>query len=72
MAEALPLSSSGVLRTKLGLPISTSGFNGGEEDSDSLDDSGEHALAEPGMPRPERPYENGTALVDNGAAEAST
>ena len=48
------------------------GFNGGGEDSDSLDTSGEHALAEPGKPRFERPYENGTILVDNGAAEAST
>ena len=48
------------------------GFNSGEEGSDSLDTSGEYALAEPGKPRCERPYENGTALVDDGAAEAST
>ena len=37
-----------------------------------VDTSGEHALAEPGKPRFERPYDNGIVLVDNGAAEAST
>ena len=56
----------------LAFPLRPQGFNGGGEDSDSLDTSGEHALAEPGKPRFERPYENGTVLVDSGAAEAST
>ena len=59
MAKALPLSSSGALRT-------------GGKNFDSADTSGEYALAEPGKPRCERPYENGTVLVDSGAAEAST
>ena len=53
-------------------PFRPLGFNGGEEDSESLDTSGEYALAEPGKLRRERPYENGIVLVDNGAAEAST
>ena len=56
----------------LAFPFRPLGFNGDEEGSDSLDTSGEYALAEPGKPRCERPYENGTALVDDGAAEAST
>ena len=56
----------------LAFPLRPLGFSGGGEDSDSLDTSGEYALAEPGKPRCERPYENGTALVDDGAAEAST
>ena len=56
----------------LAFPLRPQGFNGGGEDSDSLDTSGEYALAEPGKPRFERPYENGTILVDSGAAEAST
>ena len=56
----------------LAFPFRLLGLNGGEENSDSLDTSGEYALAEPGKPRCKRPYENGTALVDDGAAEAST
>ena len=56
----------------LAFPFRPLGFNGGEEDSDSLDTSSLHALVEPGKPRCERPYENRTVLVDNGAAEAST
>ena len=56
----------------LAFPSRPLGFNDGEEDVDSIDTSGEYALAEPGKPRCERPYENGTALVDNGAAVAST
>ena len=56
----------------LAFPFRPLGFNSGEEGSDSLDTSGEYALAEPGKPRFETPYENGTVLVDNGAAEAST
>ena len=56
----------------LAFPLQPLGFNGGGEDSDSLDTSGEYALAEPGKPWFERPCENGTVLVDNGAAEAST
>ena len=56
----------------LPFPLRLLGFNGGGEDSDSLDTSGEYALAEPGKPRFERPYDNGTVLVDSGAAEAST
>ena len=58
----------------LAFPFRPLGFtdNAGEEDSDSLNTSGEYALAEPGKPRCERPYENTTVLVDNGAAEAST
>ena len=56
----------------LAFPFRPLGFNGGEEDSDSLDACGEHALAEPGKPRRERPCENGADLVDNGVAEAST
>ena len=42
----------------LAFPLQPLGFNGGGEDSDSLDTSGENALAEPGKPRFERPYEN--------------
>ena len=53
-------------------PLRPLGFNGGGEDSDSLDTSGEYALAQPGKPRVKRPFENGTVLVDNGAAEAWT
>ena len=56
----------------LAFPLRPLGFNGGGEDSDSLDTSGEYALAQPGKPRFERPFENGTVLVDNGAAEAWT
>ena len=56
----------------LAFPFGPLGFNGGGEGSDSLDTSGERALTEPGNPRCERPYENGTVLVVNGAAEAST
>ena len=56
----------------LAFPLQPQDFNGGGEDSDSLDTSGEYALAEPGKTRFERPYENGTILVDSGAAEAST
>ena len=56
----------------LAFPFRALGFNGGEEESDILDTSGEYALAQPGKPRFERPFENGTVLVDNGAAEAST
>ena len=56
----------------LAFPLRPLGFNGGEENSDSLETSGEHALAEAGKPRCERPYEKGTDLVDNGVAEAST
>ena len=64
LAKALPLSSSGLLRTALGFrPL---GFNDGEEDSDSLNTSGEYALADPGKPRCEKPYENGAALRHKG------
>ena len=56
----------------LAFPFRPLGFNGSEEGSESLDASGQYALAEPGKPRCERPYENGTVFVDNGAAEAST
>ena len=56
----------------LAFPLRPLGFNGGGEDSDSLDTSGEYALAQPAKPRFERPFEIGTVLVDNGAAEAST
>ena len=56
----------------LAFPLRPLGFNGGGEDSDSLDTSGEHALAEPGKPGFERFYENGTIPVGSGAAEAST
>ena len=70
MAEALPLSSSGVLRTELGLPVRPLGSNSAEEDSDSLDTSDEYALAGPGKPRCERPYEDGIDLVDNGVTQA--
>ena len=55
----------------LAFPLRPLGFNRGREDSDSLGTSGEYALAEPGKPRFERPYENGT-ILDSGAAEAST
>ena len=72
LVKALLLTSSGVLRTELGLPFRPLRFNGSEECSDSLNTSGEYALAKPGKPRCERPYEYGTVLVDNGAAEAST
>ena len=72
MAEALPLSSAGVLRTELGLPVRPLGSNSAEEDSDSLDTSDEYALAGLGKPRCERPYEEGIDLVDNGVAEALT
>ena len=75
LAKALSLSSSGALHTELGLPFATARLqwcNAGGEGSDSLDTSGEYTLAEPGKPRCERPHENGTVLVDNGAAEAST
>ena len=56
----------------LAFPLRPLGFNGGEEDSDSLDTSDEYALAGPGKPRCERPYENGIDVVDNGVAEALT
>ena len=56
----------------LAFPLRPLGFNGGGEDSDSLDTSGEYALEEPGKPGCERPYENGAVLVDSGAAGAST
>ena len=60
------------IQLNVAFPLRPLGFNGGEEDSDSLDTSGEYAFAQPGKPRFERPFENGTALVDNGAAEAWT
>ena len=56
----------------LAFPSRPLGFNGGGEDSDSLDASGEYALAGPGKPTFERPCENGTILVDSAAAGAST
>ena len=56
----------------LASPFRPLGFNGGGEDSDSLDTSGEYACAQSAKPRFERPYENRTILVDSGAAEAST
>ena len=56
----------------LAFPFRPLGLNGGEEDSDSLDTSSEYALAQSGKPRCERPCENGTDLIDNGVAEAST
>jgi len=56
----------------LAFPFRPLGLNGGEEDSDSLDTSSEHALAQPGKPRCERPCESGPDIIDNGAAEAST
>ena len=55
----------------LAFPFRPLGSNG-EGDSDSLDTSGEYALAEPGKPRCERPYENRIVLVHKCAAEAST
>ena len=67
-----PLAVQAFCALSLAFPFRPLGFNGGGEDSDSLDTSGEYTLAEPGKPRCERPYENVTALVDNGAAEAST
>ena len=75
MAKAWPRPCPSAVQAScalnLAFPSGPLGFNGGEEGSDSLDTSGEHALAEPGKPRCKRPYENGAALVDNGAAEAS-
>ena len=56
----------------LACPFRPLGLNGGEEDSDSLDTSSEYALAQSGKPSCERPCENGTDLIDNGVAEAST
>ena len=56
----------------LAFPFRLLGLNGGEEDSDSLDTSSEYALAQSGKPRCERPCGNGTDLIDNGVAEAST
>ena len=56
----------------LAFPFRPLGLNGGEEDSDSLDTSSEYALAQSGKPRCERPCENGTDLIGNGVAEAST
>ena len=56
----------------LAFPLRPLGFNGGEEDSDSLVTSGDRTLAEPGKPRCERPYESGADLVDNVVAEALT
>ena len=72
LAEALPLSSSGLLCTELGLPVRPLGSNSAEEDSDSLDTSDEYALAGPGKPRCERPYKDGIDLVGNGVAQALT
>ena len=60
------------IQLNVAFPLRPLGFNGGGEDSDSLDTSGECAFAQPGKPRFERPFENGTVLVDNGAAEAWT
>ena len=57
LAEALPLSSSVPCALNLAFPFRPLGFDGGGEDSDSLDTSGEYALAEPGKTRFERPYE---------------
>ena len=56
----------------LAFPFRPLGLNGGEEDFDSLDTSREHALAQSGKPRCERPCENAADLIDNGVAEAST
>ena len=67
-----PLAVQASCTLNLEFPFRPLGFNGGGEDSDSLDTSGEYALAEPGKPRCERSFENALVLVDNGAAEAST
>ena len=56
----------------LAFPFRPLCLNGGEEGSASLDTSSEYALAQFGKPRCERPCENGTDLIDNGVAEAST
>ena len=76
MAKAWPWPCPSAVQApcalNLAFPLRPLGFNGGEEDSDSLDTTCEYALAEPGKPRCERPYENGTVLVDPGAGEAST
>ena len=72
LAKACPSAAQVPCALNLAFPLRPLGFNGGGEDSDSLDNSGEYALAQPGKLRFERPLQNGTALVDNGAAEAST
>ena len=76
LAKAWPRPCPSAVRVPRALNLAFSlrplGFNGGGEDSDSLDTSGEYALAEPGKTRFERPYEKGTILVDSGATEAST
>ena len=72
MAKPCPAAVQASCALNLAFPFRPLGFNGGEEDSHSLDTSGEDALAEPGKPRCERPSENGAVLVDNGVAEAST
>ena len=76
VAKAWPRPSPSAVQAfcalNLAFPFRPLGFVGGDEGSDSLDTSGEYALAQPGKPRFERPFENRTVLVDNGAAEAST
>ena len=76
MAKAWPRPCPSAVQASfapnLALPFRPLGFNCGEEGSDSLDTSDEYALAGPGKPRCERPYEDGVDLVDNGVAEALT
>ena len=52
----------------LAFPFRPLGFNSAEEDSDRPDtsaaESAEYALAGPGKPRCERPYEDGIDFVD--------
>ena len=67
-----PSASQVPCALNLAFPLRPLGFNGGGEDSDSFDASGEHALIEPGKPRFEGPFENRTILVDSGVAEAFT
>ena len=76
VAKAWPMPCPSAVQVpcalNLAFPLRPLGFNGAGEDSDSLDTSGEHALAELGKPRLERPSEKRTLLVDSGAADAST
>ena len=76
MAEAwprpCPLGIQASCALNLAFPLRPLGSNSAEEDFDSLDTSDEYALAGPGKPRCERPYEDGIDLVDNGVAEALT
>ena len=76
MAKAWPRPCPSAVQAScalnLAFPFRPLGSNSAEEDSDSLDTSDEYALAGPGKPRCEGPYEDGIDLVDNGVAEALT